>query len=215
MEYLFVGLTASLYRIWVWGYSTRQHGCIANWVCLVLFQGDYLVDCPENYDKQRNSSDENEVHRQHQRIECDRWTLLAVTVGWWKRAQSKTPCTGLPSSKSHNHRQGRQNKSRNHHWDVNILYTMCTFKRLCMEGELYPPKERHDMEEPPHSNLKHSIVEHNSYRIKITAMNGVQLFYILNNQRHTDLTAYKKMLTGLRQSNTLKHSTMIFCQYVK
>ena len=75
----------------------------------------YLVNDPESYDKQRNSSDENEVHRQYQRIECDRSTLLAITVGWWKRAQSKTPTTGTLSCKRHNHRQGRQNKSHNHH----------------------------------------------------------------------------------------------------
>ena len=48
---------------------------------------------------------------------------------------------------------------------MNILYTICIFKRSEVEGESYPPEERHDMEEPPHSNLKYTVVEHNSYKV--------------------------------------------------
>ena len=105
-----------------------------------------------------------------------------------------------------------------------------------MEGESYPPKERHDMAEPPHSNLKYTVVEHNSYRIKkgnsckewsrtvlllkySETHTHLEISYLTgtntdNKSKITDLTVCKKMLTE-SQSNTLKHSTMMFCQHVK
>ena len=43
---------------------------------------------------------------------------------------------------------------------------MCSFKRSEVEGELYPPEERHDMAEPPHSKLNCTIDEYNFYRVK-------------------------------------------------
>ena len=45
-------------------------------------------------------------------------------------------------------------------------------------------------------------------------MNGTELFYFFSIQRLTDLTVRKNLLTE-SQSNTLKHSTMMFCQHVK
>ena len=43
---------------------------------------------------------------------------------------------------------------------------MCSFKWSEVEGESYHPEERHDMTEPPHTKLKYTIVEHNSYRVE-------------------------------------------------
>ena len=43
---------------------------------------------------------------------------------------------------------------------------MCSFKRSEVEGESYPPEERHDMAEPPHTKLNCTIVVYHFYRVK-------------------------------------------------
>ena len=115
--------------------------------------GVYLVNGPEYYDNQGNSNGNKNVDGQDQRVEC--WIhLQAGTQDGRESSHSKPPCTRSPSCKSHNYRQGWQDKSNDHHCNVDILYAVCSFKRSSMKGELYPPKERHDMTEPPHSKLK-------------------------------------------------------------
>ena len=90
--------------------------------------------------------------------------LQACTQDRRKSCQSKSPCTRIPSSKCDDYREGWQDKSHNHHCDVDILYATCGFKRSRMKGELYPPKQGHHMAEPPHSKLKQAIEEHYSCR---------------------------------------------------
>ena len=109
--------------------------------CNCTYDGVYLVNGPEYYDKQGNSNGKNYVDGQDQRVECG-IRLQAGTQDRRESGQSKSPCTRTPmaSSKSHNYRHGWQDKSRSHHCNVDMLYAVCSLKWSSMKGESYPPK---------------------------------------------------------------------------
>ena len=87
----------------------------------------YLVNDPEYYYQQGNSNGKKNVDGQNQRVECG-ITLQAGTQDRRKSCQPKSPCTRIPSSKRDNYGENWQDKTHNHHCDVDILYAVCSFK---------------------------------------------------------------------------------------
>ena len=123
----------------------------------------YLVNDPEDYDKQGNSNRKSNVDGQDQRVECC-IPLQAGTQYGRESGHSKSSCGRSPSSKGHNYWQGWQDKSHDHHRNVDILYAVCSFKRSSMKREPYLPKQGHHVTEPPHCKLEQCIVDHYSCR---------------------------------------------------
>ena len=80
----------------------------------------YLVNDPEYCDEKGNSIGKNNVDGQDQGVECG-IALQAGTQDRRKAGQSKSPCTRIPSSKSDNYREGWEDKSHNHHCNVDVL----------------------------------------------------------------------------------------------